>query len=104
MFRLTTACLTALLLSSTRLPAQAPDTATVRLQISKMTCGGCATAARLALRRLAGVHSAQVSYDDSLGIVRYDPKRLTPAQITEHLTRMTGFPATVLPDTTVRQP
>src|SRR2546422_545614 len=35
--------------------AQTPDTATVRLHISKMTCGSCPTTARLALQRLAGV-------------------------------------------------
>ena len=37
--------------------AQSPDTATVRLHISKMTCGSCPTTARLALKRLKGVYS-----------------------------------------------
>jgi len=79
---------------------QAPDTATVRLHISKMTCGGCPTTARLALKRLTGVYSATVTLDDSLGVVRYDPRQVKPAQITAHLTRLTGFGATILPDTT----
>ncbi len=83
--------------------AQAPDTATVRLHISKMTCGSCPTTARLALKRLTGVYSARVTLDDSLGIVQYDPRRVTPPQIAEHLTRMTGFVATALTDTT-KQP
>jgi len=78
---------------------QAPDTATVRLHISKMTCGSCPTTARLALRRLTGVYSATVTLDDSLGVVRYDPRALQPAQIAAHLTRLTGFGATILPDT-----
>lgn len=79
--------------------AQAPDTATVRLHISRMTCGSCPTTARLALKRLAGVYSAAVTLDDSLGVVRYDPRQVKPAQIAAHLTKLTGFGATVLPDT-----
>ena len=78
--------------------AQIPDTATVRLHISKMTCGTCPTTARLALRRLHGVYSATVTLDDSLGVVRYDPSLVTPAQIAAHLTQFTGFGATILPD------
>ena len=80
--------------------AQTPDTATVRLHISKMTCGSCPTTARLALRRLAGVYSATVTLDDSLGVVRYDPRQVSPAQIAAHLTKLTGFGATILPSTT----
>jgi copper chaperone CopZ len=80
--------------------AQAPDTATVRLHISKMTCGSCPTTARLALKRLAGVYSATVTLDDSLGVVRYDPRQVNPARIAAHLTRLTGFGATIRPDTT----
>jgi copper chaperone CopZ len=79
--------------------AQTPDTATVRLHISKMTCGSCPTTARLALKRLTGVYGATVTLDDSLGVVRYDPRQVNPAQIAAHLTRLTGFGATILPDT-----
>ena len=79
---------------------QTPDTATVRLHISRMTCGSCPTTARLALKRLTGVYSATVTLDDSLGVVRYDPQRVQPAEIAAHLTGLTGFGATILPDTT----
>jgi mercuric ion binding protein len=79
----------------TQVAVQTPDTATVRLHISKMTCGSCPTTARLALKRLAGVYSAAVTLDDSLGVVRYDPRQVTPDQIGAHLTRLTGFGATV---------
>jgi copper chaperone CopZ len=79
---------------------QTPDTATVRLHISKMTCGSCPTTARLALKRLKGVYSASVTLDDSLGIVRYDPRQVSPGQIAAHLTKLTGFGATILTDTT----
>lgn len=86
--------------------AQTPDTATVRLHISKMTCGSCPTTARLALRRLPGVYSATVTLDDSLGVVRYDPRQVKPSEIAAHLTKLTGFGAIVLPDTmkTLRPP
>ena len=77
---------------------QTPDTATVRLHISKMTCGICPTTARLALKRLKGVYSARVTLDDSLGVVKYDPRRVTPAEIAAHLTRLTGFGAAILSD------
>lgn len=80
----------------------AMDTATVRLHISGMTCGSCPATARLALKQLAGIHSATVTLDDSLGVVAYDPRRVTPEQIAAHLTRATGFSATILPDSSDR--
>jgi copper chaperone CopZ len=79
---------------------QVPDTATVRLHISGMTCGTCPITARTALRNLPGVFSAAVTLQDSLGVVRYDPRNLTPAQIAAHLTRLTGYGARVIADTT----
>ena len=78
---------------------RAADTAVVRLHISKMTCGSCPTTARLALKKLSGVFDAKVTLPDSLGVVWYDPRRVTPPQIAAHLTRLTGYGATVLPDT-----
>jgi mercuric ion binding protein len=81
----------------------AADTAQVRLHISGMTCGSCPTTARLALRKLTGVYQATVTLDDSLGVVQYDPRRVTPAEIAAHLKRLTGYVATVLPDGTATQ-
>ncbi|MGH7518250.1 MAG: heavy-metal-associated domain-containing protein [Gemmatimonadales bacterium] len=78
---------------------QPADTATVRLHVSRMTCGSCPATARLALKRLPGVYSATVTLADSLGVVRYDPSRVTPEQIAAHLTHRTGFGATILSDT-----
>jgi copper chaperone CopZ len=78
------------------------DTATVRLHISKMTCATCTVTARVALKKLAGVYDATVSYGDSLGVVSYDPQRVTPTQIAEHLTRLTGYPANILPDSVAK--
>lgn len=78
--------------------AQSVDTATVQLHITGMTCGTCPLTARKALGKLDGVYSATVTYADSLGVVTFDPRRITPAGIAAHLTRMTGYGARVLPD------
>lgn len=75
---------------------QAPDTAVIRFHIEGMTCGSCPTTARVAFKKLAGVFDARVSYDDALGVVRYDPRKVTPAQIAAHLNRLTGYRATVI--------
>ncbi|MGH7629153.1 MAG: heavy-metal-associated domain-containing protein [Gemmatimonadales bacterium] len=79
---------------------QSADTATARLHISRMTCGSCPATARLALMKLPGVYRATVTLHDSLGVVSYDPGRVTPEQIAAHLSRATGFGATMLPDST----
>jgi copper chaperone CopZ len=75
---------------------QATDTATVKLHISGMTCGSCRVTARTALKRLPGVVDAKVTLDDSLGVVTYDPRKVTPAQIAAHLTRLTGYGARII--------
>lgn len=78
--------------------AVAADTSVARLHISGMTCGSCPITARAALRKIAGVFSAKVTLDDSLGVVKYDPARVTPAAIASRLTEMTGYGAKVLAD------
>ncbi len=75
---------------------EATDTATVKLHISGMTCGSCPVTARTALKRLPGVLSAKVTLDDSLGVVTYDPRKVTPAEIAAHLTRLTGYGARII--------
>lgn len=75
---------------------QAGDTATVKLHISGMTCGSCSVTARTALKRLPGVLAAKVTVDDSLGVVTYDPQKVTPAAIAAHLTRLTGYGARII--------
>jgi len=78
---------------------QATDTAITRLHISGMTCGTCPVTARKALSKLAGVYSATVTLPDSLGVVKFDPRKVKPAEIAAHLTKMTGYGAKVLADT-----
>ena len=78
---------------------QAADTATVRLHISGMTCGSCPVTARVVLQKIPGVYSAKVTLDDSLGVVRYDPRRVTSDSIAARLGRLTDYRATVLATT-----
>lgn len=78
--------------------AQATDTASVRFHISGMFCATCPVTARVALSKAPGVLSAKVTIDDSLGVVRYDPRKTTPDRIAAELKRMTEYTATVLPD------
>lgn len=59
-----------------------------------MTCGGCATAARMALKKLDGVADADASLGrgdgpDSAWCV-YDPSRVGPEQLMEAI-RELGF-------------
>ncbi len=75
---------------------QPGDTAVVNLHISGMTCGSCPITARVALKKLAGVLEARVTLDDSLGVVHYDPRKVTPAAIAAHLTKLTGYGARII--------
>jgi copper chaperone CopZ len=69
------------------------DTAEVKLAISGMTCGSCATTARIALQRVDGVYDAAVSYDSASAVVLYDPDRTSPDEFISHLEKMTGYKA-----------
>jgi copper chaperone CopZ len=72
------------------------DTALVNLELTGLTCGSCATTARLALRRVEGVHRAEVTYQSdgpSTGKVWYDPAKTSPAVIIARLKELTGYEA-----------
>jgi copper chaperone CopZ len=69
------------------------DTSRVRLTIRGMTCGTCATTARLALQRAAGVYRAEVSYDSASAVVWYDSTRTRPEDFIRKLREMTGYEA-----------
>ncbi len=77
-------------------PGVTVDTAIVRLTISGMTCGSCATTARIALQRVPGVYQARVSYDSSSAVVSYDPAATSPARLIAQLAEMTGYQARVV--------
>lgn len=66
---------------------------TVTLHVDGMTCGGCAISARTVLRRLAGVETADVSYQKKLAVVTYNPGMVTPEQMIRALKDKLGYTA-----------
>jgi copper chaperone CopZ len=50
----------------------------------------------VALKRVEGVESAEVSYEEGRGTVVFDPSETTPAEFIAELERMTGFTASVM--------
>jgi copper chaperone CopZ len=99
-------CLTeATAVSDQRTPAvlAISDTAVTKLAITGMTCGSCATTARLVLQRVPGVYHAEVSYDSSSAVIQYDPTKTKPTTFIAKLKEMTGYTARVAdPATTTR--
>jgi copper chaperone len=70
----------------------------VKLAIKGMTCGGCASAARIALQRVEGVYQAEVSLENASAVVLYDPKKTSPEALIGQLKKFTGFEARVISD------
>ncbi|MFQ5747032.1 MAG: heavy-metal-associated domain-containing protein [Gemmatimonadota bacterium] len=77
-------------------PAPAGDSTRVRLAIEGMTCGSCATTARIILRRIRGVYDAEVSYDSAGAVVLYDADLTGPETFIAELARMAGYEASVV--------
>ena len=70
-------------------PERKPDIAIIKLshiqtidvQISGMTCDGCARTIERVVRRVEGVTEAQVSYREKTGSFAFDPDRISPDKI-----------------------
>jgi len=58
-----------------------PATVTALIGIEGLTCGACAVTARLALNKVKGVSSAEVSFEKKEAKVTYDPALATPDQL-----------------------
>lgn len=65
--------------------------------VEGMTCGGCALATKMALRKLDGVIAADASFDEATGAGRawavYDPARVTPEQLSSTIRGLGYTPA-----------
>lgn len=59
--------------------------ATAEFRVDGMTCGGCALATEMSVKKLEGVKSADAEYDEASGegrcTVEYDPDAVTTDQI-----------------------
>ncbi len=64
------------------------------LSIQGMTCGGCAAAVKIQLKRTEGVTAYEVSLEKAEAQVTYDPAKTTPERIAESVSK-TGFEASV---------
>jgi len=71
------------------------DTARVRFAVAGMTCGSCATTARVVLDDVDGIYRPHVSYDSASATIWYDPARVSPPASVARLKEMTGYEATV---------
>lgn len=80
------------------------DTATAKLAIQGMTCGSCATTARIALEKVPGVYRARVWYDSASAVVWYDSTATAPAKFIAKLREATGFEAKVVADSARKEP
>lgn len=71
-----------------------PERAVAGFAVEGMTCGGCALATEMAVRKLDGVASVDASYDEATGegscTVEYDPSAVAPDHIAEAI-RGAGF-------------
>lgn len=47
------------------------------------------------------LYDAKVTLDDSLGVVQYDARKVTAAQIAAHLTGLTGYGARTIPESPI---
>ncbi len=57
-----------------------------------MTCGGCAAAVKMTLKRLEGVSAAKVSYEDGNAVVTFDPGRTGDEKIIQAVEKL-GYKA-----------
>jgi mercuric ion binding protein len=62
------------------------------LTVSGMTCPVCPITVRKALRKLPGVTSVQVDYDNKTAQVQYDPQQVAPDALLK-ATANAGYPA-----------
>lgn len=91
--KIAAACLVALLLTA---PAGAAAK-TVRLSVSGWTCGSCAAASRIALKKLEGVEEVTTDAKKGEAVVRYDDGKVKPEQMAAALKRL-GYVAAVQSD------
>jgi copper chaperone CopZ len=92
--RIATPALLGLLVAVGGATGWAAENAKTTFTITGMTCGGCAGAVKIQLKRTEGVVSYDVSYERGEAEVTYDPAKTGPQKIAESISKA-GFHATV---------
>jgi mercuric transport protein len=64
----------------------------VTLSVEGMTCSSCAITVRKALKGVAGVYDAKVTYEPARAVVRFDPAQATVEDLTQATTKA-GYPS-----------
>lgn len=82
--------LAAQLLAATLLAA----TRSVTLEVKGWTCGSCASATKIALKKLDGVADVSTDVDKSEAVVTYEETKVTPQRMIEAIEKI-GYKATV---------
>ncbi|MEX1258988.1 MAG: heavy-metal-associated domain-containing protein [Gemmatimonadota bacterium] len=81
-------------------PLEVPPTPegmeTLLLDVTGMTCDGCAATARMAVSQVGGVHDAGFLHESAQGFVTFDPDVTNPTDILGELSRLTGVRADVV--------
>ena len=72
-------------------PAQA-DSKTVKLEIEGMTCGSCAASITTAVKKIDGVRTVEISFEQKGGTVEFDPAKANEQAIVEAVNNA-GFKA-----------
>ncbi len=72
--------------------ANVPALTRATIEISGMTCAGCAVHVEQALKRLPGVKSVEASYEKGQAVVEYDPAKVSPEQLKAAIDRI-GYEA-----------
>lgn len=70
---------------------------TVRFSVSGWTCGSCAAASRIALKKLDGVEEVTTNAPEKEAVVRYDDTQVSPEKMVATLARL-GYRAVLAPD------
>ena len=86
--------MTASLLAATR---------SVTFDVRGWTCGSCAAATRIALKKLDGVESVNIAFDKGEAAVVYDDARVTPERMIQAIERL-GYRATTVNGATAATP
>ena len=67
---------------------------TVTLSVKGWTCGSCAAATKIALKKLDGVTEVKTDAERMRAVVSYDDAKVTPERMVEAIGRL-GYKATV---------
>ncbi len=77
-------------------PQRPPALSTLSLDVTGMTCGGCAAAVESALAGLKGVQKASVSLEQKKAVVNFDTSVVTPDHVVQAVEKA-GYKAQVRP-------